>query len=373
MTVDFEDRVRDELHRALGAGPPCRGTWDDIENRGHDAARRRKRGGAACLVGLIVIALVAGIAATRHDAPVQVRSGPAPSSSTTVPPHGVRVSSTTDLGTDQVDAVVATPDAVWVSLWGPGEVLRIDPAGHVTARVPIGTAQNGPLALAAGEGSIWVLDFSTGNLVRIDPNTARVTGRLQLPAEPERVAVGNGKVWVTACCDRATPNQRLYRIDPQALTIEHEVALPGQGASENVGLNANGIFITGEQFTTMVQVDPSGTRVIGQIDLGDTTSSKWGACQQSVGAAALCLIPSSGLLLELEKSQRSALASAPHTIRSLTMFGPDVVVGTDEGLYLLDGAGWHPLGGPDSISVLTPSNGGLWALQGSHLVRLALH
>ena len=57
-----------------------------------------------------------------------------------------------------------------------------------------------PLAVEAGEGSVWLLEDG-GALLRIDPSHDRITGRLQLgplagdaPTEP--LAVGAGAVWV---------------------------------------------------------------------------------------------------------------------------------------------------------------------------------
>ena len=379
MTVGFEERFRGELHETLGAGPPPRGRWDDLEQRARRAEQRsrRLRLGVVSAVAVAILVVIFAVVVLPTDDPVRVESGPASSVApeTTVAPRLVGVLTTTDLGTDQVSDVVATADGAWVALWGTGEVVRVDGGGGVTARVPIGKVQSGPLALAAGEGAIWVLDFDTSDLVRIDPATAKVTGRLRMPDEPERVAVGNGKVWVTGCCDQNLPNQRLFRIDPRNLKIEHELALPGQGETEQVGVNANGVYISGERFTTVLHIDLEGTRILAQAEVGDTSGTERNPCQLVVGTGGdvWCSVGSTGKVAVIDPSDHVTLVPAPATVLSATAVGDSVVVSTAAGLFLLRD-GWVPWGGPQAAGPLdfspSPDRPSLWAVQGSQLLQL---
>jgi hypothetical protein len=53
----------------------------------------------------------------------------------------------------------------------------------------------GPLAVAVGDGSVWVLT-SRGSLLRIDPRQFQITHRIPMTAEqPTMLAVGAGAVW----------------------------------------------------------------------------------------------------------------------------------------------------------------------------------
>lgn len=53
----------------------------------------------------------------------------------------------------------------------------------------------GPLAIAVGEGDVWVLT-SAGTVMKIDPETLKVVGRIPLSAKhPSLLAVGAGYVW----------------------------------------------------------------------------------------------------------------------------------------------------------------------------------
>ena len=58
----------------------------------------------------------------------------------------------------------------------------------------------GSAGLACGR-SVWLANYDTGRLLRIDPATRKVTGRLALGGQPRSVLVAAGSVWVS--------NQRL--------------------------------------------------------------------------------------------------------------------------------------------------------------------
>jgi YVTN family beta-propeller protein len=77
----------------------------------------------------------------------------------------------------------------------------------------------GPLDVAIGVGSVWVLT-SAGTLVRVDPETRRVLRRIRVVAdkEPVFVAVGNGYVW-TANLDDFSVSQINPKTDRVVRTI----------------------------------------------------------------------------------------------------------------------------------------------------------
>ena len=95
-------------------------------------------------------------------------------------------------------AVAVGYGAVWVVARGArdNELLRIAPAtGRVTKRTRFPTPA--PIdGLAAGLGSVWVTASSTATLYRIDPRSARVTGRIDLGARAARPVVVLGSIWV---------------------------------------------------------------------------------------------------------------------------------------------------------------------------------
>jgi hypothetical protein len=278
--IDLEERLRSELHTALGDGPRIRDGWDDVDARLRPAvARRRRRVALVVAAASVVVIAAVSVVATRSDGE-RVRTGPVgpgPTSASTATSVATgtqtRVLATVPVTTPS--ATLARPDGLWYV--GPDEqsLVHIDPSGRTVGQVTWRRTDShygsygGPVHLASGEGSIWVLFWATGTLLRVDPATMAVTGRNVLGGqgtgfEVEDVAAGLGHVWVTVCCNQG-PSQRLYRIDPATMNVDAQVALPGQGESQRVVAGAQGVFVTGEQFATVVQVDPSGRRILRQI------------------------------------------------------------------------------------------------------------
>ena len=81
---------------------------------------------------------------------------------------------------------------------GPTSVGVIDPAtNELIADIPIGFTSS---LIAAGEGSIWILDDTRRTLTEIDPKTMRIVTARGIPTEgiPTGLAVGKGSIWVAA-------------------------------------------------------------------------------------------------------------------------------------------------------------------------------
>jgi YVTN family beta-propeller protein len=111
-------------------------------------------------------------------------------------------------------AIAAGEGGIWVVSYGDHRVWRIDPVTRrVIARIPVGA---GPLSVAAGLGSVWVTNRDDGTVSRIDPARNRVTATIRVGREPGAataghtgiapfgVTVAGGRVWVTTqACDAA--------------------------------------------------------------------------------------------------------------------------------------------------------------------------
>jgi len=65
-----------------------------------------------------------------------------------------------------------------------------------------------PVGVAVGFGSVWAADLDARQVVRINPNTGRIVGRLGLRGTPVRLAVGFGSLWVR------DDSGRVLRIEP---------------------------------------------------------------------------------------------------------------------------------------------------------------
>jgi DNA-binding SARP family transcriptional activator len=133
----------------------------------------------------------------------------------------------------------------------PNSVAAVDPkTGRVEADVPIG---GHPVAIAAGEGAIWVANSDQETLVRIDPKTKQVTS-IGLGTDVADVAVGFGSVWVAG-----GNGETLTRIDPDQNAPEAPIDLGkvNQLAPQPVFLVATGagsVWIT--RGNTLMRIDP---------------------------------------------------------------------------------------------------------------------
>jgi DNA-binding beta-propeller fold protein YncE len=95
-------------------------------------------------------------------------------------------------------AIATGEGALWVACFGDDAVWRIDipgPGRPVTpTRIPVG---DGPSAVAVGEGGVWVVNRSEGTVSRVDPELNEVAETITIGNVPRGVAAGGGAVWVT--------------------------------------------------------------------------------------------------------------------------------------------------------------------------------
>jgi tRNA A-37 threonylcarbamoyl transferase component Bud32 len=136
--------------------------------------------------------------------------------------------------------------AVWVlSQAAPrNSVLRIDPAtGAVTQTTPLPTS--GATSIGVGGGRVWVASSYDADFYRIDPRSARVTGRRDLGDCAGVPVAGFGSVWMCVC----NPGSSMLRIDPRTL---------GDTAARNSIPAQNGYFAVGHGSLWWHDI-PSGT------------------------------------------------------------------------------------------------------------------
>jgi streptogramin lyase len=102
----------------------------------------------------------------------------------------------------------------------PNSVAAIDPrTGRIEAAVPIG---GHPVAIAVGEGGVWVANADQQTLVRIDPKTKQTTS-IGLGTDVADVAVGFGSIWVAG--GNGEKGGTLIRIDPRTNAPEAPIDL----------------------------------------------------------------------------------------------------------------------------------------------------
>ena len=67
--------------------------------------------------------------------------------------------------------------------------------GVTVAKIPVGLGASG---VAADDEGVWVANGGETTVMRIDPATNKVVATIELGVRPDKIAVGEGAVWVTA-------------------------------------------------------------------------------------------------------------------------------------------------------------------------------
>ena len=133
-------------------------------------------------------------------------------------------------------ASASGPPAIGLgSVWLPGRstLVRLDPAtGRVEGRLRLAGAD--ALTAVAGDAGVFLLELRRDRttLLRVDPARMRVTGRVALPAVAgERLALGERFLWLT------DSRRLLWRIDPR--TLERVLFARPDGAVQSIGSVVN--------------------------------------------------------------------------------------------------------------------------------------
>ena len=134
------------------------------------------------------------------------------------------LASTIPLGR-QTTAIAYGYRSAWIGAYDPEHstawLLKVRPGSNPVESLELETGDGaGPLAVAVGDGSVWVIT-SRGSLMRIDPKEPQIAHRIPMSAEqPTLLAVGAGSVW--------TANHIGYsvsQIDPRANKIVRTIPL----------------------------------------------------------------------------------------------------------------------------------------------------
>jgi class 3 adenylate cyclase len=195
--------------------------------------------------------VVSGFGSTWVTAGLSYHAPGGPTSLLRIDPRSNKVVATIGLGRPVRDVAVSE-DSVWVSgaaLW------RIDPK---TNRV-MTTINLNSFDIAAGARSVWVLPAGPEALLRVDPQTGRVSARIDGLASARHVAFGAGFVWVSGAA-AGIPNF-LWQVDPATNRVVSATPLgtpdyPGGGGGVATGFNSVWVCATAANELWRIPVGP---------------------------------------------------------------------------------------------------------------------
>jgi virginiamycin B lyase len=149
--------------------------------------------------------------------------------------------------------------SVWVANFLTGTVQRIDPAtSRVTAAIDVGGQ---PYGLTAGGGSVWVGNNALDSVARIDAATDRVVATIRVGDRPLGLAydADHGSVWVADFGDAA-----VTELDASTNAVVARAVIPGE--HEDVALGFGWVWIPSEE-GTLTRIDPATLTVTGTIPI----------------------------------------------------------------------------------------------------------
>lgn len=261
------------------------------------------------LVSLLAVAIgacsgnapAASTAAIASAAPTVL-----PSSSATHAPTAVPIPTDTPLG-DRLVATIVVPLApcamavdatsVWVTGSATAELVRIDPATNaVVGKV---TLEGSPCGVAIGpDGRVWVALLGKGSVVAVDPDSMKVTARVDdLGPQLWDLKAGLGSIWVSNRSAKA-----LLRLDPKDASIV--ATIPIGPLPSGLAVLPSGVWVTDDSDGKLRRIDPATNKVATTVAaagapswFADDGSTKL-AIDERGGGKVLTVDPATGALGE---------------------------------------------------------------------------
>jgi hypothetical protein len=178
------------------------------------------------------------------------------------------------LANDYVFKLTSGHGSIWISTGQDGRVLRVDPGSNaVTAEITLG---GGPVTeLAVSPDAVWA--SAIGDLVRIDPETNEVVGRVRSAGSFGDVAFGEGSLWAIA---GAGDDGAVWRIDAATGDVRQRIPLANPSFWNEIEAGEGAVWVTSspiahrdaEPLVHLYRIDPSAGSITGDVALGDGAS-----------------------------------------------------------------------------------------------------
>jgi outer membrane protein assembly factor BamB len=222
----------------------------------------RTRAALRCLAAFAAYATVAACT-----------SSSAPRASTPPPPDRVHRLA-------QPIGLAAVRGTVWAVSAQDGTIAPLSPRGRATKVGPT------PLRAAFDGRLLWVSVFGAGRVLGVDPGSGRVVRRVALPGQPEGLTAVNGRIWVVR-----QAAGRLSEIRPDG---SRGRSVPVGQEPRLVAAGRRGLYVADFGGDSLFRVDPTTgtarrrtTPCRGPQDLAVTPAAVWVACTPSDVVLAL--------------------------------------------------------------------------------------
>jgi DNA-binding SARP family transcriptional activator/streptogramin lyase len=238
----------------------------------------------------------------------------------------------------------------------PPTLAVIDPGtNRVVASIPVGSK---PVAIAAGEGSVWVGDARDGTIARVDPETRKVVKTIGIGAPVVDLATGLGGVWA------ATGGfGEVVRIDPEIGAVAQRIPLgdpsdPIVPSVPSIGVGDGRVWAGVPD--GLSRIDPASGQVVDTVDLDSTQALQIAA---GGGAVWVTTIANRARRVEARSGRTTAEFYAGGWVYPVTLDGATAWVGGLRGLAKLDadtGASLSSTGAIKAVTGIAYGEGSVW-------------
>lgn len=214
-------------------------------------------------LGVVLLTALLAVACRAPEGNDATENPPTPSNQPTTPPSALPRGVVAEIEVGQGPcASVEAFGSLWVTTFGTGTVVRIDPAANEVVQTIEDEATVCGIVPAGDE--LWVAVVESERIDRIDPRSGEVLGHVRLDGKPFDLQAGHGSVWAA---NRGSG--RVWRLDPRTAEVEARIEI---GSTELYGLIVTGaaVWVADELEGSVVRIDPSTNRVAARIELGGT-------------------------------------------------------------------------------------------------------
>jgi DNA-binding beta-propeller fold protein YncE len=171
-----------------------------------------------------------------------------------------------DLPTVTGVIVVPALHRVFTSVAGAGQVVTVDEdTATVLARTPAGRFPDG-LAYVPSTGQVWVSDEAGGAEIVLDARTGQAVATVPLDGEAGNVRYDPGGDRVLV--DVQTANE-VAVIDPHRRTVVNRVRVPGCDHDHGLLVVDRRAFVACDGNATLIALTLAGLTELGRLDVGD--------------------------------------------------------------------------------------------------------
>jgi ABC-type transport system substrate-binding protein/DNA-binding SARP family transcriptional activator len=223
--------------------------------------------------------------------------------------------------------------AVWVTDSADNMLLRINAAGQVDDRIPVG---RGPAGVVVADGEVWVANELDGTVYEVNPGSGTPVAEIPAGIGPGPIAAGYGSVWVAN-----VTSGTLSRIDAATGRAGPTISLGT--APSAIAVGAGAVWVTSQETGELLRVDPVGNRVSRAIPVGQSPDGL------AVGAGSVWVADGSGSLTRVD----------PRTGQMRTLR----LGGTPAGVVYADGAVWVANSVSGTVTRIDPGTGATRLIQ----------